>query len=175
MGVLLACMFGAVSGEDSGRIGHESSGPGGPFIDGCQLPCGCWELNTSPSEEQPVLLAIGPFLQPIIFFLYQQCPLPRHILKNNVYECFCLYVCLCITCIPVCPWNTCALWHACVSTHVTHTQANKCKLKIQIDTHNGKASVNHCMPKIASKLMTTCQGKGLALSQVPFSEISIRC
>lgn len=121
MGVLLACMFGAVSGEDSGRIGHESSGPGGPFIDGCQLPCGCWELNTSPSEEQPVLLAIGPFLQPIIFFLYQQCPLPRHILKNNVYECFCLYVCLCITCIPVCPWNTCALWHACVSTHVTHT------------------------------------------------------
>lgn len=31
-----------------------SSGTGA--INGCELPCGCLELNLSPSEEQPVLL-----------------------------------------------------------------------------------------------------------------------
>jgi hypothetical protein len=23
-----------------------------PITDGCELPCGCWELNTRPLEEQ---------------------------------------------------------------------------------------------------------------------------
>ena len=26
------------------------------IIDGCETPCGCWELNSEPLEEQPVLL-----------------------------------------------------------------------------------------------------------------------
>lgn len=26
------------------------------WMDGCALPCGCWELNVSPLQEQPVLL-----------------------------------------------------------------------------------------------------------------------
>ena len=32
--------------------------------DGCELPCGCWELNLSPLEEQPVLLTTKSPLQP---------------------------------------------------------------------------------------------------------------
>jgi hypothetical protein len=26
----------------------------------CKLPCGCWELNPGPLQEQPVLLTIPP-------------------------------------------------------------------------------------------------------------------
>jgi hypothetical protein len=33
------------------------------IIDGCKLPCGCWELNLGPLS--PVLLASEPFLQPL--------------------------------------------------------------------------------------------------------------
>ena len=32
--------------------------------DSCELPCGCWEGNQGPLEEQPVLLTCEPFLQP---------------------------------------------------------------------------------------------------------------
>jgi hypothetical protein len=31
-------------------------------------PCGCWELNSGPLEEQTVLLSIEPPLQPAPFF-----------------------------------------------------------------------------------------------------------
>jgi hypothetical protein len=27
-----------------------------PITDGCEAPCGCWELNSGPLEEQPMLL-----------------------------------------------------------------------------------------------------------------------
>ena len=27
-----------------------------PGIDGCEPPCGCWELNSRPLEEKTVLL-----------------------------------------------------------------------------------------------------------------------
>ena len=27
-----------------------------PIADGCEPPCGCWELNSGPLEEQSVLL-----------------------------------------------------------------------------------------------------------------------
>ena len=33
-------------------------------IDGCEPPCGCWELNSGPLEEQPVLSTVEPSLQP---------------------------------------------------------------------------------------------------------------
>ena len=33
--------------------------------DSCELPYGCWELNSGPLEEQPVLLIIELFLQPL--------------------------------------------------------------------------------------------------------------
>ncbi|CAO2613549.1 hypothetical protein LEMLEM_LOCUS16128 [Lemmus lemmus] len=30
--------------------------------DSCELPCGCWELNPGPREEQSVLLTTEPSL-----------------------------------------------------------------------------------------------------------------
>jgi hypothetical protein len=44
------------------RRGHQIS-----FKDGCEPPCGCWDLNSGPSEEQSVLLTAGPSLQPLGF------------------------------------------------------------------------------------------------------------
>jgi hypothetical protein len=32
-------------------------------VDGCAPQCGCWELNSGPLEEQPVLLTAEPSLQ----------------------------------------------------------------------------------------------------------------
>jgi hypothetical protein len=34
------------------------------ITDGCEPPCGCWELNSGPLEEQSVLLTSEPSLQP---------------------------------------------------------------------------------------------------------------
>ena len=34
------------------------------IMDGCEPPCGCWDLNSGPSEEQSVLLTTEPSLQP---------------------------------------------------------------------------------------------------------------
>jgi hypothetical protein len=35
--------------------------------DGCEPPCGCWELNSGPLEEESVLLTTKPSLQPLFF------------------------------------------------------------------------------------------------------------
>ena len=32
------------------------------IIDGCEPPCGCWDLNSGPSAEQSVLLNSEPSL-----------------------------------------------------------------------------------------------------------------
>jgi len=42
------------------------------IIGGYEPPCGCWELNSGPLEEQTVLLTSEPSLQPlmIIFIIY---------------------------------------------------------------------------------------------------------
>jgi hypothetical protein len=37
----------------------------GLIIDGYEPPYGCWELNSEPLEEQPVLLTSKPSLQPL--------------------------------------------------------------------------------------------------------------
>ena len=34
-----------------------------PITDGCEPPCGWWELNLGPVEEQSVLLTTEPSLQ----------------------------------------------------------------------------------------------------------------
>jgi hypothetical protein len=39
------------------------------ITDGCEPPCGCWELNSGPLEEQSVLLTTEPSLQPTILIL----------------------------------------------------------------------------------------------------------
>ena len=36
--------------------------PATGYLDSCELPCGCWELNLGPLEEQSVLLTTEPFL-----------------------------------------------------------------------------------------------------------------
>ena len=62
IGVLSACMF--MSGS---RIP-----PGTGVTDSCEMPCGCWELNLSLLEEQPMLLIAEPFLQPLIEGYFNQ-------------------------------------------------------------------------------------------------------
>jgi hypothetical protein len=34
-----------------------------PIIDDCEPPCGCWEMNSGPLEEQSVFLITEPSLQ----------------------------------------------------------------------------------------------------------------
>ena len=34
------------------------------ITDGCEPPCGSWDLNSGPSEELSVLLTAEPSLQP---------------------------------------------------------------------------------------------------------------
>jgi hypothetical protein len=36
----------------------------GLITDDCEPPCGCWEFNSGPVEEQSVLLTAEPSLQP---------------------------------------------------------------------------------------------------------------
>ena len=40
------------------------------ITDGCESPCGCWDLNSGPLEEQAVLLTTEPSPQPhhVAFF-----------------------------------------------------------------------------------------------------------
>ena len=35
------------------------------LTDGCEPPCGVWESNSGPMEEQPVLLTAEPSHQPV--------------------------------------------------------------------------------------------------------------
>lgn len=37
-------------------------------LHGCQLPCGCWELNLDLLQEQQVLFTTEPTLQQLIFY-----------------------------------------------------------------------------------------------------------
>ena len=39
-------------------------------MDGCEPPCGCWEMNSGPLEEQPMLLTSEPPLQPFFIYLF---------------------------------------------------------------------------------------------------------
>ena len=43
--------------------------PGNGVTDSCELPCGCWEVNPGPLEEQPVLLTTEPSLPPPGLFI----------------------------------------------------------------------------------------------------------
>lgn len=45
-------------------IGSPESG----VTEGCELPCGCWELNLGCLEEQQVLFTTVPSLQPPFYF-----------------------------------------------------------------------------------------------------------
>ena len=52
------CMPGAHRDQKS-----SSNIPGTGVKDGCDPPCGCWDFNSGPSEEQVVLLTTEPSLQ----------------------------------------------------------------------------------------------------------------
>ena len=41
-----------------------------PIMDGCEPLCGCWDLNSGPSEEQSVLLTAEPSPPPIFLTPY---------------------------------------------------------------------------------------------------------
>ena len=51
----------------------------GLISDSCEPPCGCWELNSGPLEEQAMLLTAEPSLQPLDFLFYLKfLQTPRH-------------------------------------------------------------------------------------------------
>ena len=41
------------------------------ITDGCEPPCGCWELNSGPLEEQAMLLTTEPSLQPLFLIFLE--------------------------------------------------------------------------------------------------------
>jgi hypothetical protein len=41
-----------------------------PITDGCEQPCGCWQLNSRSLDKQSLLLATEPSLQPYPFFFF---------------------------------------------------------------------------------------------------------
>jgi hypothetical protein len=73
------------------RRGHRID----PITDGCESPCGCWELNSGPLEEQSVLLTAEPSLQHFIIsfeYLRAHCRNPE---LSPVELNVCLHVLLC--------------------------------------------------------------------------------
>jgi len=69
--------------------------------DGCEPPCGCWDLNSGPWEEQSVLLTTEPSLQPDFFKYISQflSPAPPP-LSFIFYTCLtCVYVCVAGVCL----------------------------------------------------------------------------
>lgn len=53
-----ACMYSCV--PCAWRPEDDIRHPGTGFIDGCESPCGYWELNTGPLEKQQMLLTAEP-------------------------------------------------------------------------------------------------------------------
>lgn len=49
------------------RPEEDIESPGTGLTDSCKPTCGYWDLNTALLEEQPVLLTLGPYTQPILF------------------------------------------------------------------------------------------------------------
>jgi len=69
----------------------------GPITDSCEPPCGCWELNSGPLEEQPLLLTSGPSLQPLVLCFYMGKGLWGSVLMTATH-------CVCRS-IEMCPYN----------------------------------------------------------------------
>jgi hypothetical protein len=74
------------------------------ITDGCEPPCGCWDLNSGSLEEQSMLLAAESSLQPIrsfFFFVFGFgfCFLVFLVFQDRV---FFFFMCVCV-CSPGCP------------------------------------------------------------------------
>ena len=63
MGVLPECVSVHYMQADPRRPEERVRSQGTRVTGGCELPCGCWELNLGPLEEQPVFLTSEPSLQ----------------------------------------------------------------------------------------------------------------
>jgi len=74
---------------------HQKAAPD-PITDGCEPPCGCWELNLGPLEEQSVLLTAEPSLQPLGFhFNVTQSRIPwEESLNSGLSRSGCPWFCL---------------------------------------------------------------------------------
>jgi hypothetical protein len=64
------------------------------ITDICEPPCGCWELNSGPLEEQSVLLTSEPSLQPPTSFLIGSCFFKIKI--NYIIDALQFRVCVCV-------------------------------------------------------------------------------
>jgi hypothetical protein len=67
----------------------------GSITDGCEPPCGCWELNSGPLEEQSVLLTTESSLQ--------HHPSPVFVCLKNIFKLiYFIYMNVLPTCMCVC-------------------------------------------------------------------------
>jgi hypothetical protein len=77
------------------------------ITDGCEPPCGCWDLNSGPSEEQSALLTTEPSRQPIYTFFkkkkkemerkykhYSDSEILNQYKINKIWEAGCSSICL---------------------------------------------------------------------------------
>jgi hypothetical protein len=80
----------------SGGLEEGIRSPGTGVRGGCELPCGCWELNSGPLEEYPVLLTLShlsnPFKWNIYLFIYLFIYLLFYVNGYFVYMCVCVPV-----------------------------------------------------------------------------------
>ncbi|KAL1775207.1 Lactase-phlorizin hydrolase, partial [Sigmodon hispidus] len=61
----------------------------------CELPCGCWESNPGPLEEQTVPLTAEPSLQPPPFFFFK---------TEYLFLCMCVRMCVWCLYLYICVW-----------------------------------------------------------------------
>ena len=55
-----------------------------PIADGCEPPCGCWELNSGPLKEQSVLLTAEPSPQPHFYLFLRVIFIPSKLERWNL-------------------------------------------------------------------------------------------
>lgn len=60
------CMYVFTIWVSGAPVGQGCQIPGTGVRDSCQLPCGCWELNQDPLEEQQVLQPLSCFASPCL-------------------------------------------------------------------------------------------------------------
>ena len=67
-----------------GRPEEGIRSPGTGAVDGCELPCGCWELNVGPLQGQPQLSYWTNSAVPTLFCF--KCYVYEHICDNAGYR-----------------------------------------------------------------------------------------
>jgi hypothetical protein len=89
-----------------------------PITDGCEPPCGCWELNLGPLEEVLVLLTTEPSLQPL----------------NVCLLITCTRVCVCV-CVCVCARARARMLKVCLCEHKHTEEARREDQILQSESH----------------------------------------